>query len=487
MTFLYQNLPSITEVDSFLESKKLPSGKEARSCANAVLQEARLAIQNLQSESLPPLSNTEWFTDRTQVMKRIAERVLEQNLYSKSSSISKVINATGIVIHTNLGRAPLPPDALDALNTTLSSYATVEYDLKHGTRGLRGQQVIDLLKMLSGAEDALVVNNNAASVFLMLRALTAGKEVLVSRGELVEIGGSFRIPDIMREAGATLVEVGTTNRTRISDYANAITNNTVALLKVHPSNYVIQGFVEEVSTRELTALAEQKGLMTFHDLGSASFYRFQNPALQHLPTIQQEIAHGVDLLCFSADKLLGSTQAGILLGQKKLIQHLKKHPLYRALRLGKSTLCLLESTLEKYRNPQSLLQEIPVITLLEQSAESIYKKASLFFEEIKKLPSFSEHSELRSTTSLAGGGALPELHLESWGIVLKHTQHSAQNLCDLLRTQTLASQEQSNILPVIGRIFKNEFWLDFRTILDPELPFLLKAIALLELQLVSKA
>ena len=344
----YKNLPSITECDSFLKRQNLPYGKSVRVIVNSVLNQVRQEIYQKKTGSVS--------YNNTQILERVATKVRIQ-----SNGAQRVINATGVVVHTNLGRAPLSADLLANALPRMSSYSTLEFDLSTGKRGSRDTKVRKLLRSLSGAEDAMVVNNNAAAVFLMLKALTTSlqkdkiPEVIVSRGELVEIGGSFRIPDIMQEAGVKLVEVGTTNRCRLSDYEEALTENTAALLKVHPSNYEIKGFTESVSVGKMAGLAHSKGLFCFHDWGSGSFYRFKQRGLSEYATAEQELAAGPDLLAFSGDKLLGGIQAGVLLGKTENIQKLRKHALYRALRLDKVTLALLEETLEVYLDLKSCL------------------------------------------------------------------------------------------------------------------------------------
>ena len=322
----------------------------------------------------------------------------------------------------------------------------------------------------------MVVNNNAAAVFLMLKALNGNElenkkpEVIVSRGELVEIGGSFRIPDIMREAGVKLVEVGTTNRCRLADYEQALTENTAALLKVHPSNYEIQGFTEEVSVEKMAQLAHSKGLLCFHDWGSGSFYKFRQRGLSEYLTAEQELSAGPDLLTFSGDKLLGGIQAGVLLGKAENIQKLRQHALYRALRLDKVTLGLLEATLEAYLDLTTLAENVPTVGLLELTREDIREKVNNFLK-LLKLPDITDWKcELRETESRTGGGALPELPIESAALILSHPQKSANELQNWFRSQTV---------PVIVRIHEDQIWLDFRTILPQDNEELLRVLSAL--------
>ena len=456
----YKNLPSITECDSYLRRQNLAYGKSVREIVNSVLNQVRHEIYQNKTVSVS--------YNNTQILERVGAKVRIQ-----SAGAQRVINATGVVVHTNLGRAPLSANLLAKVLPRMSSYSTLEYDLSTGKRGTRDSKVRKLLRSLSGAEDAMVVNNNAAAVFLMLKALTTGlpedktAEVIVSRGELVEIGGSFRIPDIMREAGVKLVEVGTTNRCRLSDYEQALTENTAALLKVHPSNYEIKGFTESVSVEKMAELAHSKGLFCFHDWGSGSFYRFKQRGLSEYATVKQELAADPDLLAFSGDKLLGGIQAGVLLGKAKNIQILRKHALYRALRLDKVTLALLEETLEVYLDLKRLPELVPTVGMLELTVEEIQKQVKIFLEKLKLPNKSALKCELHKTESRTGGGALPELPIESAALVLSHPEWSANDLQEWFRSQPV---------PVIVRVHEEQIWLDFRTILPHDSDELMSVI-----------
>ena len=459
----YQNLPSITECDTFLKEQKLPHGKAVREQVNIVLDQLRTEISKNPHKAV--------LGANAEILQRVAAQVRNQ-----SQTTQRVINATGVVVHTNLGRAPLSESLLRKVLPSMSSYSTLEFDLSTGKRGSRDSKIRKLLRTLSGAEDAMVVNNNAAAVFLMLKALNGNEfenkkpEVIVSRGELVEIGGSFRIPDIMREAGVKLVEVGTTNRCRLADYEQALTENTAALLKVHPSNYEIQGFTEEVSVEILAQMAHSKGLLCFHDWGSGSFYKFRQRGLSEYSTAEQELSAGPDLLAFSGDKLLGGIQAGVLLGKAENIQKLRQHALYRALRLDKVTLGLFEATLEAYLDLKTLAENVPTVGLLELTREEIREKVNNFLK-LLKLPDITDWKcELRETESRTGGGALPELPIESAALILSHPQKSANELQNWFRSQTV---------PVIVRIHEDHIWLDFRTILPQDNEELLRVLSVL--------
>ena len=459
----YQNLPSITECDTFLKEQKLPHGKAVREQVNIVLDQLRTEISKNPHKAV--------LGANAEILERVAAQVRNQ-----SQTTQRVINATGVVVHTNLGRAPLSESLLRKVLPSMSSYSTLELDLSTGKRGSRDSKIRKLLRTLSGAEDAMVVNNNAAAVFLMLKALNGNEfenkkpEVIVSRGELVEIGGSFRIPDIMREAGVKLVEVGTTNRCRLADYEQALTENTAALLKVHPSNYEIQGFTEEVSVEKMAQLAHSKGLLCFHDWGSGSFYKFRQRGLSEYLTAEQELSAGPDLLTFSGDKLLGGIQAGVLLGKAENIQKLRQHALYRALRLDKVTLGLFEATLEAYLDLKTLAENVPTVGLLELTREDIRKKVNVFLKLLKLPDNTAWKCELRETESRTGGGALPELPIESAALILSHPQKSANELQNWFRSQTV---------PVIVRIHEDQIWLDFRTILPQDNEELLRVLSVL--------
>lgn len=442
----FRTLPSVQEVDHFLAQQGLPHGKPVRHWVHQALQHCRA---RLQEDPSPPES-------RQEALEWVAS-VVQHSLPQRAE---KVLNLTGVVVHTNLGRSPLPRALLEPLLSQWSHYTPLEFDLATGKRGHRDTALRQLLRGLSGAESALAVNNNAAAVFLMLRTLAAGREVIVSRGELVEIGGSFRIPDIMREAGCELVEVGTTNRTRLSDYESAITERTAALLKVHPSNYSLVGFTEEVALPELAQLARQRNLHSLYDWGSGSFYAFQQQGLREYPTAQQVLASGVDVVAFSGDKLLGGVQAGLMLGRQPLLDQIRKHPLYRAFRLDKLALSTLEAVLQTYWNPEQVPEHLLTPHLLERTPEGIRATVEGVRESLVPGPAWSLQSQ--PMTSLTGGGALPELQLPSWGLVLQHETASAHDLQERLRRE--------GPLPVIGRIVDHTLWLDFRTLLPDEVP-----------------
>ena len=446
----YRNLPSIQEIELTLTQAGVTNVKLQRQQIEAWLKDLRLNYNQCSSESDLP----EWMSSRIGILSQAKKRFNQR----KPSQLSPVINATGIVLHTNLGRAPLGEELLAETILSLSQYSDLELDLASGGRGQRMDRIESLLCNLSQAESAIVVNNNAAAVFLMMKALCEGGEVLVSRGELVEIGGSFRIPDILREAGAKLIEVGTTNRTRLSDYQNSLSERTVAVLKVHPSNYSIQGFTEEVALNELVEWSKKFGIPTLYDWGSGTFYRFQQPELQHVPTVQQEIATDVDVMSFSGDKLLGGPQAGIILGRKVLLEKMRNHPLYRTVRLDKASLCLLEQTLTAYGNMSNVVQEIPTLEFLERTKEEILGYVNDLHGSISTSPEWK--LTVHETESMAGGGGIPEVKLPSAALCLSHERISASEIHHRLRSKRPA---------IVGMIRKDNVLLDLRTVMKSQL------------------
>jgi len=383
------------------------------------------------------------------------------------SSLRPVINATGTVLHTNLGRAILSAEAVEAIVKAASRYTTLEFNLRTGKRGYRYDHVRGLLQEITGAEDALVVNNNAAAVLLCLSALASGREVIVSRGQLIEIGGSFRIPEVMAQSGAKLVEVGTTNKTYLRDYEKAIGPDTALLFKAHTSNYRILGFTQEVATAELVELGRRYGLPVMEDLGSGFLVNLEEYGITDEPTVQAEIRQGVDILTFSGDKLLGGPQAGIILGRRELIAEIARHPLTRAVRIDKLTLAGLEATLRAYRNPRQAIREIPTLAALTADLSSLKRRAEELHGLLSSVLGERAQVEVRSITSQAGGGSLPLLELPSFGLALRCPDISASLLAERLR-QTDP--------PVIARIQEDTLILDVRTILPGEAEELARAL-----------
>jgi len=371
-----------------------------------------------------------------------------------------VFNLTGTVLHTNLGRAVLPDEAVRAVVQALTAPVNLEFDLAGGTRGDRDGLVEALLCELSGAEAATVVNNNAAAVLLLLSALASRREVVVSRGELVEIGGSFRMPDIMRQAGAKLVEVGTTNRTHLTDYDAAISSRTALLMKVHTSNYSIRGFTHSVSVAELVGLARTRGTIVAVDLGSGSLVNLSRWQLPREPTVQETIAAGADLVTFSADKLLGGPQAGLVVGRNDLIRRLKTNPLKRALRVGKLTMAALEPVLALYRSPEHLAERLTTLRLLTRPCAEIRAQALRLRPLVQQALEEAYEVVDAPMSSQIGSGALPVDLLPSHGLAVRALRRSARGRGGSLRR--LEASLRALPRPIIGRIADKTLWLDLR-------------------------
>ena len=397
----------------------------------------------------------------------ILEEVKNSVKEAMTPNLMRIVNATGVVVHTNLGRSLLAEDAVENLLTIASRYSNLEFDLSKGVRGSRYSIVEDILCEISGAEAAMVVNNNAGAVFLCLETISRGKKVIVSRGELVEIGGSFRIPDVMAKSGSILKEVGTTNRTHLNDYENAIEHDTGLLLKVHSSNYSVVGFTADVSLEELVALGAKYQIPVMEDLGSGTFVDFSKYGLLKEPTVQESVAAGADVVTFSGDKLLGGPQAGMIIGKNDLLERIKKNPITRALRIDKLTLAALESTVRRYRNIDREIDSIPTLRMLTLPLAHIETKAKELAKKLENIGDARMSATLIDLSSRPGGGALPLLKLPSKGVGIKVQGISAN---------TIEKQMRSNEIPIIGRIEEDLFIMDLRTILDDELSIIKNAL-----------
>ncbi len=390
-------------------------------------------------------------------------------------SLRRVINATGVIVHTNLGRSLLPKEAIDNIIEVSTSYSNLEYNLDAGKRGIRYSHVVELLCDLTGAESALVVNNNAAAVLISLETLAKNKEVIVSRGELVEIGGSFRIPDVMAKSGAILREVGTTNRTHLKDYRNAIHENTAMLLKVHQSNYKILGFTKAVDMEELVELAKEYGLYVMEDLGSGNFVDFSQFGLEYEPTVQEVVKKGVDVVTFSGDKMLGGPQAGIILGKKDIIDKIKMNPLNRAVRIDKLTLAALESVLRIYLEPDKAIKHIPTLNMICLDFDEVKKRARRLARGLKRIiPNFLG-LKIVETTSRVGGGALPICPIKSLAVSIYYKDVPK----DTKVPKTISELEKilrKTDPPIITRIEEDALLFDVRTLIDRDYKDIIKIL-----------
>ncbi len=384
-----------------------------------------------------------------------------------SPNLRPVINATGVVIHTNLGRSLLSDSAREALGKIAANYSSLEINRESGERGSRYDNVRDLLQELTGAEDSMVVNNNAGAVLLALSSIAENREVIIARGELVEIGGSFRIPDVMKMSGAGLVEVGTTNKVYISDYEREVTPETSLLLKVHTSNYKILGFSGEVKLAELVKLGKQESLPVMVDLGSGMLVDLREDGLSYEPTVQENIAAGADIVTFSGDKLLGGPQAGIIVGKEKYITRMKKHPLNRALRIDKFTLAALEATLKEYLDENNAREKIPTLRMLITTPEKLEKRGKKLLQALENTLSSNFSFELKKDISRVGGGAYPLEELPTYVIEIAH---------DKLNEDNLARKLRMNNPPIFSRIKNNRVILDLRTIKDNDFSLLVSGL-----------
>ncbi|MGY6773363.1 L-seryl-tRNA(Sec) selenium transferase [Gallibacterium sp. ZY190522] len=390
-----------------------------------------------------------------QAFLRQVELSLQQQ---RQVAIQPVHNLTGTVLHTNLGRAIWAESAQQAALQAMRQNVALEFDLQQGKRGHRDEAISELLVRLTGAEAACVVNNNAAAVLLMLATFAKDREVIISRGELIEIGGAFRIPDIMQQAGCKLVEVGTTNRTHLRDYAQAINENTAFLLKVHSSNYQIVGFTNSVSEEELVQLGKNKNIPVITDLGSGALIDFRNYGLPYEPQVQQKVMAGVDLISFSGDKLLGGPQAGIIVGKKVLIEQLQQHPLKRVLRCDKVILSALEATLRLYLEPEKLPKSLPTLNALTKTIEELQTQAQQLLQMLQVKFGDRFYLMIESSVAQIGSGAQPMTKIDSLAVTLQAKSAKSEDLYQLMTILKSLSQ------PIIGRVENNKLWLDLRSV-----------------------
>ena len=415
-----------------------------------ILDSLRTALEtlrkNILSDMAPPI------TDETILV--TAHGLAQEKTRTR---LVTVINATGVVLHTNLGRALLCEDALNHINEVAGAYSNLEFKIETGKRGVRYEAVDELICELTGAQSAIAVNNNAGAVLLALNTLAKDTQVIVSRGELVEIGGSFRVPDVMSKSGCTLKEVGTTNRTHLRDYEAAVSDNTGLFLKVHASNYKIEGFTASVALKDLVDLGKARNIPVMEDQGSGTLIDFSNYGLPPEPRVSDSVHSGADIVTFSGDKLLGGPQAGIIVGKKEAIDQIKRNPLTRALRIDKLTLAALESTLKLYRDEERAVREIPTLRMLTISFDRICQRASLLFNAIHEAVGTLVDLDFADMDSRPGGGSFPELKLPTRCVTLQTKPLSVSRLETAMRLSTPA---------IIGRIEGNKYILDPRTIQD---------------------
>jgi len=396
----------------------------------------------------------------------ITEAVMDRVSRAMTPNLTPLVNATGVVVHTNLGRSLLPQTVIENVAVTAGRYTNLEYDLESGKRGSRHVIVEELLCDISGAQAAMAVNNNAGAVLLCLETLARGREVIVSRGELVEIGGSFRVPDVMAKSGGILREVGTTNRTHLTDYENAIDTSTALLLKVHRSNYSVIGFTAEVGLQQLVELGARHSIPVMEDLGSGTFIDFSKYGLAKEPTVQASVAAGTAIVTFSGDKLLGGPQAGIIVGTRSIVDRIKQNPLARALRLDKMTLAALESTLRLYRDEEKAVDMIPTLRMLTMKIGDLEARAVGLAKDLQQVDRARVKITIMERSSRAGGGALPLLELPSRCLGIQ---------IDGMSPNALERSLRQNKPPIIGRIENDVYIIDPRTLMDADLPVLVQA------------
>jgi len=439
---LLSQVPAINKILLLDEIKELMNTYTEVAIKSAIkqyIEEIKQAILNEELSEVPSLSK---------IVGEVA-RIVEKE---DKNSLRRVINATGTILHTNLGRSLLSEKIKENIESVAFNYSNLEFDIDNKKRGSRYVHLIDIIKKLTDAEDVLVVNNNAAAVLLTLNTLVKDQEIIVSRGELVEIGGAFRIPEIIKLSGGVPVEVGTTNKTHLKDYENAITEETGALLKVHTSNYKILGFTESVSNEEISYLARENELVSINDLGSGQFVDFSKFGLPYEPTVKEILDSGIDIVTFSGDKLLGGPQAGIIVGKKKYIEKMKKNQLTRALRVDKMTLASLEATLKLYLDEKDALEHIPTLHMISLSKERLFGKADVLKT---KLSSLDFDIRIEEDKAEVGGGSYPASYLESVAVKLTHRKlHATEIERRLLEVE----------IPIITRIKDNSIILDMRTL-----------------------
>ncbi|MEB3011468.1 L-seryl-tRNA(Sec) selenium transferase [Parvimonas sp. D2] len=446
---LYKMIP---KVDQILDNDVIKDLLDKNS-KNLVMESIHEELDNIRNN----ISNGYDKNIISNKIENLIDNIKDNLMNKKTFSLRNVVNASGVVIHTNLGRSVLNNEIFENIKKVSIGYSNLEYNLEKGERGSRYSHLSEIIKKITGAEDCMVVNNNAAAVMLILSTIAKGKNVITSRSELVEIGGSFRIPDVCRESGAELKEIGTTNKTHLKDYENAIDENTAALFKVHQSNFKILGFTEAVSSFELNSLKEKYNIPIIEDLGSGVLIDLSKYGLSHEPTVQECIKNGVDIVSFSGDKLLGGVQAGIIVGKKEYIEKMKKNQLTRALRVDKFTLSALEAVFSYYIDEELAISKIPTLNMLTIKIEKLYDKAQKLIEYLGENNEFSY--EIIDIDSEVGAGSLPTQKLPSKAIKVISKSFTENELEEKLR---------SNKIPIITRIYKGNLIFDVRTIFENE-------------------
>ncbi len=460
-----QVLRKIPKVDEILNDPGVSRWIDTYS-RGVVVEAIRRGLQRLRDDLLSsPSEDPDETAFSVQRLMPYFEKAIEDQIARR---LKRLINATGVVIHTNLGRSLLHADAIAHMDEVSRRFSNLEYDLERGQRGSRYVHVEEILCTLTGASAALVVNNNAAAVLLVLNTLAEGKDVVVSRGQLVEIGGSFRIPDVMRRSGARLVEVGTTNRTHLEDYHRALSEETALLLKVHTSNFKIVGFTTDVSLKDLVELGRSESIFVMEDLGSGCLVDLKRYGLEEEPLVQDAIQDGADVVTFSGDKLLGGPQAGIILGRQEIIHRVRANPLSRALRIDKLTLAALESTLRLYLDEKKAIQEVPTLAMLTVPRSTLVRRARRLMNQIRRRLADAVEASVRDDISQVGGGAYPLQELPTRVIALRSKRLSSNQIEAKLRRHQP---------PVITRINRDEVILDLRTIQDDEIPIVVQALS----------
>ncbi|MFT5525775.1 MAG: L-seryl-tRNA(Ser) seleniumtransferase [Pirellulaceae bacterium] len=453
-----RNIPSVNDL---LESPPLRRLVD-RANRTVVVSGIRKFLENFRSEVHSAAAEI-----NVPTVGELAETIADWILNEEQLPLRPVVNATGILLHTGLGRAPLAEAAIEAIARMSAGYASVEIDLETGKRSQRVVAVEKLLRQVTGAEAAFVVNNNAGATLIALAAVAGGREVIVSRGQLIEIGGSFRLPDVMSASGTVLREVGTTNKTRVEDYRDAITQDTAALMRVHTSNFVVEGFTAEASLEELIDLGKKRNLPVIDDIGSGALVDFKKYGVDREPVASHSVKAGADLVLFSGDKLMGGPQCGIIVGNAALIEKIRKHPLARALRVDKIVLAALAATLNIYRDPANAERYIPLLQLLSASEENLKNRAERLAPQLESCNCVAAAEVLPDTTFL-GGGSVPTQRIPTWTVALTPAKITLDTLSYKLRTGTPA---------VLGRIHKDQLILDLRSVLPNQDRDLIQAVA----------